>query len=94
MGPVSGDLQVRRVGKQYLDNTGDEARTIDPATVVDLALFWNLGRAVRGLTANLRLLNLFDEEYETWGYYDPYGAGNYKLPAATRNWLAGITYDF
>ena len=46
VGPVSGDLQVRSVGKQYLDNTGDEARTIDPATVVDLALFWNLGRAV------------------------------------------------
>ncbi len=94
VGPVSGDLQVRRVGKQYLDNTGDEARTIAPATVVDLAVFWRLGRAARGLTASLRILNLLDEEYETWGYYDPYGAGNYKLPAATRNWLAGITYDF
>ena len=49
---------------------------------------------MRGLTASLRILNLFDEEYETWGYYDPYGAGNYKLPAATRHYLAGVTYDF
>jgi iron complex outermembrane receptor protein len=93
-GGVSADLQVRHVGKQYLDNTGDEARTIDPSTVCDVALFWDLDAALRGLSAKVRIQNLFAEEYETWGYHDPFGAGNYKLPAATRNVLAGVTYDF
>jgi len=97
-GALSSDLQLRRVGKQYLDNTGDESRTIDPATVVDVALFWDWGQAgvaaLDGLVATVRVFNLFDEEYETWGYYDSWGAGNYKLPAATRHFLVGATYGF
>ncbi len=94
-GALSSDLRVRRVGKQYLDSTGLPDRTIEPATVCDLSLFWDLGRsgvqALEGLVVSLRVLNLFSERYETWGYYD---GGKYLLPAAPRNVLVGATYDF
>jgi len=98
-GAFKTDLRVRSVGKQYLDNTGNDDRTIDPNTVIDVSLFWDLGEtaglaALEGLQAYVRLLNLLDEEYETWGYYDPWGAGNYKMPAATRNFLVGVNYSF
>jgi iron complex outermembrane receptor protein len=98
-GAVSSDLRLRGVGKQYLDNSGDDARTIDGYGMVDLSLYWDLGRTgglalLDGMQAYVRLLNVLDAEYETWGYYDPWGAGNYKLPAATRNFLVGVNYDF
>jgi len=96
LGPLEADLRVRYLGKQYLDNTGDEARTIDPATVTDLFLFGDVERltgiaGLQGLQAYVRLYNLFDVEYETWGYYFE---ENYLLPAAPRNVLVGMNYDF
>ncbi|MBD3221398.1 TonB-dependent receptor [bacterium] len=98
-GPFSGDVEVLHVGKQYLDNTGDEDRTIDASTVVNLAVFADLGRLVHpgldGARAHLRVLNLLDEKYETWGYYDAWTYGeNMYIPGAERNLLAGVTYEF
>jgi len=99
VGPLSGDLHVRHVGKQYLDNTGDEERTIDASTVVDLAVFADLGRlidpALAGAEAHVRVRNLLDEEYETWGYYDAWTYGeNMYIPGAERHLLAGVSYEF
>jgi hypothetical protein len=37
---------------------------------------------------------VLDAKYSTYGYYDPWGAGNYVIPAATRNWLLGVRYQF
>ena len=34
---------LRDTGRQYLDNTGDDDRTIDPWTTVDLSLWFDLG---------------------------------------------------
>jgi iron complex outermembrane receptor protein len=100
-GPLLSDVHVRSVGRQYLDNTDDARRTIGPWTRLDLALHWDLGRtpgfrALEGMRASLRVFNLLDAEYETWGYYDEYAevAGNQKLPAATRNFLVGVDYRF
>jgi iron complex outermembrane receptor protein len=98
-GPLSSDLQVRHVGKQYLDNTGREDRTIDASTVVDLALFADLGRlldpALAGAEASVRIFNLLDEQYETWGYHDAWTHGeNLYIPGAARHLLAGVTYEF
>ncbi len=74
LGPVTTQWRLQHIGKQYLDNSGDDDRTIDPYTTVDLAVFADLGRLagerLDGFEGFLRLNNVLDEEYETWGYYD------------------------
>ena len=89
------------MGRQQLDNTGRDDRVIDASTRVDLSLFLDLGRAglraLDGMEAYLRVLNLFDEEYETYGYHDPWGDEGYQryyTPGAPRHFLAGVNYDF
>ena len=44
-----------------------------------------------GLRIEGRLNNALNEEYETSGYY--YG-GNYYIPAATRHFMLGVSYEF
>jgi iron complex outermembrane receptor protein len=91
-------VRYRVVGKQYLDNTGLEERTIDPYYVWDLGLTMDLGRLFwQELSgAKLRLLarNLLDAEYETNGYYDDWYLVNRKIPGAERNYWIGLEYDF
>jgi len=101
LGGATGDLRLRHVGRQYLDNTGDRGRTIAASTVVDLGLRLDLGRlggpALAGLEAYLRVLNLLDEEYETTGYHDPWyddDGENMYIPGAPRSVLVGANYDF
>lgn len=98
-GPLAADLRVRHLGRQYLDNTGDRARTIAPSTILDLALFYDLGRAgvsaLSGMELTLRLQNLLDDEYETSGYHDEWDHGeNMYIPGASRSILGGVTYSF
>ncbi len=90
-------LAVRRVGRFYLDNTGDETR-INPAyTVADASARVPVpGRLLRviGVTrleVDLRLNNLFDRKYTTFGYVD--GVPLY-IPAAGRNFYAGLAFSF
>ena len=100
-GPLSSDLRLRHVGEQYLDNSGLPERTIEASTLVDLSLFLDLGRAglsaLGGMEVYLRVLNLLDEEYETYGYYDPWGGDGYQryyTPGAQRHFFLGVNYDF
>lgn len=88
-------LRVRNTGEQHLDNTGDGERVIDPWTTVDVSVWLDLGavglKALKNTTAFVHLRNLADKEYETWGYY--YGE-NYYTPAAGRNFVLGVDYNF
>lgn len=88
-------LRVRNTGRQYLDNTGNAERIIDPWTTVDVSLWLDLGalgfRALDETTAFVHLRNLGDISYETWGYY--YGE-NYYTTAAGRNFVVGVDYAF
>ncbi len=88
-------LRIRNTGEQQLDNTGDSERVINPWTTVDVSLWLDLGAAgidaLEGAMAFLHLRNLADKEYETWGYY--YGE-NYYTPAAGRNFVLGVDYNF
>ena len=95
-------IRLRDTGKQYLDNTGTEERTIDPWTTVDLSFWFDLGRlgseTLAGARAFVHLRNLGDTEYETWGYYGWNEIGqqeeNFFTPAAGRNFAVGLDYDF
>jgi len=92
---VQTQWRARASGRQYLDNTGDEDRTIDGWATVDFSIWATLDRLGFGDLDNARaflhLRNLGDAEYETWGYY--YGE-NYLIPAADRNMMVGVDYDF
>ena len=83
-------LTLRTVGKQYLDNTQDDERIVDPYTVVGLDLSWEAGGlwGLQGLKVHCKINNLLDEKYETTGYW--YG-GRYLYPAAGRNYIVILT---
>jgi iron complex outermembrane receptor protein len=97
-GPLATGLRYRAAGRQYLDNSGLEARSIDPYQQVDAELRLEpagLGlHALAGLELHLRVVNLLSEEYETWGYYDASVGETYKVPAAERHFLLGVDYEF
>jgi iron complex outermembrane receptor protein len=90
-GAVDTRLRLRSVGKQHLDNTGLEERTIDGYATLDLAAGLDLAGPLAGARLDLRVNNLLDEMYETTGYW--YG-GRWLIPAAGRHLLAGVHYTF
>ncbi|REE01612.1 TonB-dependent receptor [Marinoscillum furvescens] len=102
--PVNGlsfQYLAKHVGQQYLDNTGNDDRSIAAYTVHDVVIgyersAWGLKRI--GLT--LMINNLYGKEYSangyTWGYlYEGslYQQNNY-YPQATRNFLLGLSLKF
>jgi len=94
MGAGSLTLDIQHVGKQYLDNTQNEERTIDPSLVMGMTLslaFPELWIPEAEIGLSLRINNLLDEEYETSGYY--YGE-NYYYVGATRNYFLGVNATF
>ncbi|MFH1844657.1 MAG: TonB-dependent receptor, partial [bacterium] len=97
-GSLDSSLRWRVVGQQYLDNTGNEDRIIDGYSLVDISIGLDLVAAglpeLTGAKLDLRVRNVLDAEYETTGYYDTWGSENLKLPAAGRNYLVGVHYDF
>jgi iron complex outermembrane receptor protein len=98
---LTTELTTKYVSKQYLDNTQNDARSIDPYLVNDLRIsyaFTNLSFA-KGITANLMINNLLDEKYETNGYTFGFIAGgeqrfNYYYPQAGRNFLLQVKWEF
>jgi iron complex outermembrane receptor protein len=98
---LTTELTTKYVSKQYLDNTQNDARSIDLYLVNDLRIsyaFTNLSFA-KGITANLMINNLLDEKYETNGYTFGYVFGgeqrfNYYYPQAGRNFLLQVKWEF
>jgi iron complex outermembrane receptor protein len=86
---------LKYVGKQYLDNTQNEERIIDPFTRVDLLLSYKINNfyyfpEIRFL---FKIINLLDEEYETAGYYDSWAGLAYYYPGAVRNYYFSISFS-
>lgn len=85
------------VGKQYLDNTSNNKRSIDAYLINDLRLTYSWKPAfVKEINVSFLVNNIFNFEYEsngyTWGYL---GGGaeyreNYYYPQAGRNFMAMI----
>jgi iron complex outermembrane receptor protein len=92
---LSGSLLLKYVGKQYLDNTQNEQRIINPFTRLDLMLDYRLTEfyyfpEIRFI---LKINNLMNEQYETAGYYDSWGNIAYYYPAAERNYYFAISFS-
>ncbi|MGX5817521.1 TonB-dependent receptor [Chitinophaga lutea] len=102
--PVKG-LQADWVGKyvshQYLDNTGNDIRSLDAFLVNDLRLNYTVPQKFfRELGLQLMLNNIFGEKYEPNGYtygYIEQGVvkqSNAYFPMARFNFMAGVRIGF
>lgn len=92
------DLLNRFVSRQYLDNTSDLARSIDPYGLFDIRVRYSIKtKAIREIGLNLMLNNVLNTQYESNGYTFSYIAGgqlttvNYYYPQAGFNFLAGVS---
>ncbi len=87
------ELGAFHAGRLFLDNSESRERSVDPWTVVHLAARWDLARTRdRVLSLRLRIDNLLDEEYETFGYVDWDGTPLY-LPGADRTWFVSLGWE-
>ncbi|MCB0843272.1 MAG: TonB-dependent receptor, partial [Bacteroidetes bacterium] len=102
--PINGmdiSLVSKYVGKQYLDNTSNESRILDPFWVNDLRINYTLTPEwAREIRIGFLINNLFNEMYEPNGYTFSYKLGtelyteNYYYPQAGTNFLANIAFRF
>ena len=92
---------TKYVGKQYLDNTSNNNRSLDPYFINDLRISYRLNPSfIREISISLLVNNIFSEKYEsngyTWGYL---GGGaeyreNYFFPQAGRNFMGMVAFKF
>ncbi|MEQ9007796.1 MAG: TonB-dependent receptor, partial [Ekhidna sp.] len=102
--PIDGfeaSLMSKYVGKQYLDNTSNDARSIDAYFVNDFRMSYNFRvSSVKNVNISLLVNNILSEEYSSNGYTFGYAAGsyvvreNYYYPQAGRNFLLALNLRF
>ncbi len=92
-------LNWKYVGKQYLDNTSNDDRSIDAYNTLDFVGSYTL-ETVRTGSWRLQLLvnNLLNSLYSSNGYTYSYVVGstiteNFYYPQASTNFLVGLTWD-
>jgi iron complex outermembrane recepter protein len=98
--PTSGlaiHFDSRYVGRQYLDNTSNKTRSLNPYFLQDVVLMYNVKKKVfSDLNFVLQLNNVFNEMYEPNGYTFSYIYGgkveteNFYFPMAGRNFMVGV----
>ena len=99
-------LLSKYVGKQYLDNTSNESRKLNPYFTNDIRLIYTVAtdrikpKFAQEIAFTLLLNNVFNELYESNGYTYAYVsegrvvADNSYYPQAGRNFLAGVRVRF
>ena len=87
------DWQLKSVGKQYLDNTGNVDLSLNKYTTNDFRIGYLLsGQKFGQLELTLLVNNIFNVKYESNGYV--YDSSPYYYPQAGINIMAGITVRF
>ncbi len=94
-------LLSKYVGKQYLDNTSNDARSIDAYFVNDVRLSYDFKlNSMKNVNVSLLINNILNEEYSSNGYTFGYAGGdfvvreNYFYPQAGRNFLMALNLRF
>ena len=90
------------VGRQYLDNTSNVKRSINPYQTYDVQINYTIKtKLIPEITFMLSLYNLLSKTYETNGYTFSYyydseilTTTNYLAPAAPFNFLGGVKFVF
>ncbi len=94
---VEISLPAKYVSKQYLDNTGQEARSLDAFYVQDVRASYSFHLGwLKEVQLIAQVNNAFDARYEPSGYTYSYFSGgvvnteNYYFPMAGRNYLVAL----
>ncbi len=94
-------LMGKYVSRQYLDNTSNKGRTLDPFLVNDLRLSYRImPKFMKEILLTGQVSNLFNTRYEPNGYTFSYYYGgslqteNYYFPMAGINAMMGINLKF
>jgi len=94
-------LLSKYVSKQYLDNTQNENRKLNPFYVQDARAIYTLRKAfLKEANIILQVNNIFNKKYEPNGYTYNYIYGgelvvnNYYFPMAGTNFMAAINLKF
>jgi iron complex outermembrane receptor protein len=94
-------LLTKFVGRQYLDNTSTEARSMDPYVTNDVRLRYTVSpKFMKEISMSFLINNVLDEKYESNGYtYGYLGGGdeyreNFYYPQAGRNFMAMLIFKF
>jgi iron complex outermembrane receptor protein len=96
-GAFEASLLRKYVGKQYLDNTSDDARSLAAYNTHDIRLKYTLKK---GPVFTLLLNNVMNEQYSSNGYTYSYRYGgattteNFYYPQAGFNFLLGASIRF
>jgi iron complex outermembrane recepter protein len=90
---LTSSISLRYVGKQYLDNTENEERTIDAFNLANFAIDYRLKDFIYFPEVRFMFTvnNVFDTSYEAAGYYY---FENFYYPGAVRNYYFGLTLNF
>ena len=91
---LSLGLNGQYIGKQFIDNA--EQFRLDPYHIIGLGISYDFGRYINfhSLTANFRVMNLFDVKYEQAAYVD-YDDGQPRyMVGAERNVFLSLTSEF
>ena len=105
---ISLSLLSKYVGKQYMGNTDQPNSILESYFVNDINISYSLKpeKIFQSISINFLINNILNKEYISNGYYYTYddtwsvpgqiktldGAGYY--PQATRNFLAGLVFEF
>lgn len=94
-------LQAKSVSRQYMDNTGNDGRTLPAYTVCDLRVHWNPeGRILKRFSFDVLVNNILDAAYSSNGYTYGYNYGtsriqeNFLYPQAGINVTGQMTVRF
>jgi len=95
------NLISKYVGRQYLDNTSQRSRSLDPYYVQDIRMSYLLkSKICKEANLILQVNNVFNKKYEPNGYSFSYIYGgeltteNYYFPMAGTNFMLGVNLRF
>jgi iron complex outermembrane receptor protein len=95
------DFLSKYVGKQYLDNTSNEARKLDKYFTEDVRVSYTFGhKFFKDISIIAQANNVFNKKYEPNGYTFSYlynndlVTENYYYPMAGFNWTFGLNVKF
>ncbi|HMO63369.1 MAG TPA: TonB-dependent receptor plug domain-containing protein [Ferruginibacter sp.] len=94
----NGEISLvgKYVGRQYLDNTTQTSRSLNPYYVQDIRLSYQVANKFsKNTSIIIQLSNVLNKKYEASGYtfsyiYDGLVTENYYFPMATFNWMVGL----
>jgi iron complex outermembrane receptor protein len=102
--PIKGlslGLQTKYVGKQFIDNTSNDERSLDAYVINNVLISYELPlKSVKKVQFQLHLNNILNEMYESnaWVYRYYYGGDHYEdygyFPQAGFNFLTGVNISF